>query len=213
MRAQPHICALLCYSFAMLGRTTEQYSLRFNLLALIGLLIVGETTGTDAVASEVTSVNSDKILFDSRRLVEIKIEIASKDWDILRYQHHDLVAFLSRKRLENPAPEPYTTFKADITIDGVELKTVGVRKKGFLGSADIHRPSLNIYFDQYVAGQQFAGLAKITLNNNKQDASQLHTILAYRTFAAAGVPAPRCTLARVTVNGKTLGVYSLVEPI
>jgi len=53
----------------------------------------------------------------------------------------------------------------------------------------------------------------MTLNNNAQDTSQIDQYLAYRIFASAGVPAPRCNFARVTVNGKYLGIYSHVEPI
>jgi hypothetical protein len=53
----------------------------------------------------------------------------------------------------------------------------------------------------------------MTLNNNKQDGSLIRQCLVYRTFAAAGVPAPRCNFARVTVNGTPLGVYSHVEEI
>ena len=37
--------------------------------------------------------------------------------------------------------------------------------------------------------------------------------VSYQVFRAAGVPAPRCTLAHVTVNGEDQGVYGLVEEI
>ena len=37
--------------------------------------------------------------------------------------------------------------------------------------------------------------------------------LAYSVFAAAGVPAPRCNFAAVTVNGDALGLYAHVESI
>ena len=60
---------------------------------------------------------------------------------------------------------------------------------------------------------EFRGLARLALNNNLQDPSQLHQVLAYRVFARAGVPAPRCNLAHVTVNGRSLGIYSHVETI
>ena len=41
----------------------------------------------------------------------------------------------------------------------------------------------------------------------------MRQILAYRTFATAGVPAPRCSLAQVSVNGKDLGVFTSLEGI
>jgi CotH kinase protein len=37
--------------------------------------------------------------------------------------------------------------------------------------------------------------------------------LAYHVFAAAGVPAPRCSFARVSLNDSDLGVYINVEPV
>src|SRR6185503_4035831 len=52
-----------------------------------------------------------------------------------------------------------------------------------------------------------------TLNNNRQDPSRIRQCLAARVFELAGVPTPRCQLARVTVNGKDLGIYSWVEGI
>lgn len=135
------------------------------------------------------------------------------DWDALRNQERDLKAELSKERLGQPAPEPYTWFPGDVTIDGVITKKVGLRKRGFVGSADKDRPGLNIELDKYVKGQRFAGRSEFKLHNNKQDASNVRQALAYRTFAAAGVPAPRCNLATVSVNGKNLGVYSNLEGI
>ena len=152
-------------------------------------------------------------LFDPKHLLEIHIEMAPADWDVLRRQHHDLLATLGPERLTKPEPKPYTVFKADVTIDGVTLKGVGLRKRGFLGSASLQRPSLGIRFDEFEQKKSFSGLARMSLNNNLQDPSLVHQSIAYRVFAAAGVPSPRCSLARVTVNGKYLGIYSHVEAV
>ncbi len=37
--------------------------------------------------------------------------------------------------------------------------------------------------------------------------------MAYKLFNDAGVQAPRCSFAKVTVNGEYLGLYSNVESI
>ena len=37
--------------------------------------------------------------------------------------------------------------------------------------------------------------------------------IAYEVFRRAGIPAPRCNFASVTVNGKSLGIYTHVEAI
>src|SRR5690606_32903219 len=98
-------------------------------------------------------------------------------------------------------------------IDGVTIDSVAIRKKGFIGSLDEQRPSLKVKFDEYIEQDPIAGLDRLTLNNNKQDESQVSQYLTYRLFNAAGVPAPRCNFARVTVNGEYLGIYSNVESI
>ena len=178
----------------------------------------GQARSEETVPGQ-TPIQHDMVLdltsdmFNPNRLVNIEIELKEQDWDALRFQHHDLVGFLSSKRLENPSPMPYSYFKADVTIDGQKVKSVGIRKKGFLGSGSFARPSLKIKFHHYLTDQRFSGLQRMTLNNNAQDTSQIDQYLAYRIFASAGVPAPRCNFARVTVNGKYLGIYSHVEPI
>jgi len=100
-----------------------------------------------------------------------------------------------------------------VTIDGTTVHDAGVRKKGFQGSLTTARPSLKIDFTEFVPGQQYQGMDRLTLNNNRQDTSRIHTCLAYRVMRAAGVPAPRCNFAHVTVNGQDLGIYSNVESI
>ena len=152
-------------------------------------------------------------LFDPQRLLDVRIEIATNDWDKLRLEHHDLLAALGPTRFEKPEPKPYHTYKATVTIGGLTVKSVGLRKRAFLGSGSATRPSLGLRFDEFDSDQRFAGLKRISLNNNLQDPTLVHQALAYRIFAQAGVPAPRCNFARVTVNGKFLGVYSHVEAV
>ncbi len=148
-------------------------------------------------------------MFQTERIVEIKIELPAKDWETLTRQTRGFGQMFQR----SSAPI-FTDFKGDITIDGVTVKSVAIRKKGFIGSLDDYRPSLKITFDEYVAGQKpIAGLDRLTLNNNKQDHTLVSQHLTYRTFRKAGLPAPRVGFARVTVNGEYLGVYSNVEAV
>jgi spore coat protein CotH len=152
-------------------------------------------------------------LFDSHRVLKIEISVAPADWEKLRNQERDIAAEFSKERLNRSAKSPYTWFSGDISIDGTRLKNVGLRKRGFIGSADKDRPGLNIEFDKFVKGQRLGGRASLKLHNNKQDSSNVRQAIAYRIFNAAGVPAPRCNFATVTVNGTNLGVYSNLEGI
>lgn len=164
--------------------------------------------GTVAAAGELEA----DALFDTSRLLEVEITLPEEDWDVLRRQTRAGGGFGAMFG-SDPATKPFDYFKGDITIDGVTIKSVGIRKKGFFGSIDETRPSLKIKFDEYVEQHPVAGLTRLTLNNNKQDVSLLSQMLAYRVFNDAGVHAPRCSLARVKVNGQDLGVYSNVESV
>jgi len=177
----------------------------------LGGLVAGLAATASALGAP--AKEPSEALFAADRLIEVRITMAPEDWEKLRHEHHDLLAVLGPERLERPEPKPYRTYRAEVAIDGAVLKEVGVRKRGFLGSSSFHRPSLGLRFNEFDKAGRFAGLRRMSLNNNLQDASQIHQALAYRVFALAGVPAPRCNFAVVSVNGKSLGLYSHVEAV
>ena len=152
-------------------------------------------------------------LYDPGRVLEVAIEVAPGDWDTLRHQVHQLDELIGPDCQAAPLPDIYDYFKAKVTIDGRTLTDVGVRKKGYLGSVSLSRPSLKLDFGEFVPGREFSGVEKLTLNNAVQDPSLLKQCLAYRVFHDAGLPAPRCSFAHVVVNGADLGVYVNVEGI
>jgi hypothetical protein len=141
-------------------------------------------------------------LHDPDRIVRVEVELAPGDWDSLRTQTRSWVEVYERC-LSGPFESPFTSFPAAVTVDGVRIEAAEIRKRGFLGSLDEDRPSLKVGLDG----------VDLILNNARQDASTVRSCLAYRTFAAAGLPAPRCNFARVSVNGADLGLYVHVEEI
>ena len=152
-------------------------------------------------------------LFDSSAIIDVEIIMDAGDWDDIRNQTRDLTKIFGPGCRAEPFFSPFTYFPATLIVDGDEIESVGVRKKGFLGSLDSQKPSLKIKFDEYVEDQEFLGMNRLTLNNNKQDRSQIRQCIAYSLFASAGLPAPRCNFAQVTVNGQKLGLFSNVESI
>lgn len=152
-------------------------------------------------------------LYDPDVLHEVAITLDPADWDALREQTRTYYDLLGEGCLEAPWESPYTWFAAEVSFDGEPLGTVGLRKKGLIGSLSEERPSLRIDTDRFVDGQRFRGLEKLVFNNNNQDPSRLRTCLAHDWFADAGLVAPRCSLARVTVNGEDLGIYDHTEAI
>lgn len=96
----------------------------------------------------------------------------------------------------------------------LKLEDVGVRLKGNPDGS--FRPigekaAFKLKLNEFVDGQKLLGLKKLTLNNMAQDPSMLHETLAYASFRAAGVPAPRTGYAFVRVNGEAYGLYMDVE--
>ena len=148
-------------------------------------------------------------LFNPEHLVDVKITLPEKDWDTLRRQTRAFSLSLAKMQLESP----FEYVKGDVSIDGVTIKNVGIRKKGFLGSLSDTRPSLKIKFDEYQQQHPVQGLDRLTLNNNQQDRSLASQYLGYRFFNESGAVACRCNHAKVTVNGRYLGIYSHVESV
>lgn len=155
---------------------------------------------------------SDQV-YDPNRLLNIDIELPEASWDSLRHESRDLGDVLGGDCLSEPFGSPFTWFEGAVTIDGVALAPVDVRKKGFLGSLDDVRPSLKLDLGEYESDRRFETVRRLTLNNNLSDPAQLRQCIGYALFGRAGVPSPRCNFAEVTVNGRDLGVYSNVEGV
>ena len=155
--------------------------------------------------------------FAPDKVLDISIQMAPAEWDELRLQtrhFRELIREIQTYNLSRPFSKPFTWFEATVSVDGELHSRVGIRKKGFLGSLDDDKPSLKLRFDRFVEDRALGGvIERMTLNNSKQDASFLNSCLAYQLFAQAGIPAPRCNFARVSVNGKFLGLYIHVEEI
>ena len=150
-------------------------------------------------------------IFPTDRVINVQITISQKNWDTLRYQSRNFFEALRESRQFAPPEHPYTYVEASVNIDGVVFPKVGIRKKGFIGSQSHSRPSLKIKLNHIDTQADIEGLTNLTLNNNLQDSAQLSQFMGYALFNAAGSPAPRCAYAKVTVNGKNLGIYSHVE--
>ena len=152
-------------------------------------------------------------IFPTDRVIDVQITVSQRDWDTIRYQGRDFMSALNEKRQFGPLEHPYTYVEASVSIDGVVFPKVGIRKKGFIGSQSRTRPSLKIKLNHIDKEVGIEGLTNLTLNNNKQDISQVSQFIGYALFNAIGSPAPRCAYAKVTVNGKNLGIYSHVETV
>ncbi|MDP6930521.1 MAG: CotH kinase family protein [Planctomycetota bacterium] len=152
-------------------------------------------------------------LFSQKRVLDVQITLAEEDWDTIRRQSRGLIEALKESRKYQHPEAPYTYVTATVTIDGVRFADVGLRKKGFVGSQSTTRPSLKVKLNHTDKTGGIDGITTLTFNNDKQDPSHVSQVLGYQVFADAGAPASRCGYAEITVNGKSLGIYSHVESV
>jgi spore coat protein H len=95
------------------------------------------------------------------------------------------------------------------------LTNVAVHLKGGSGSfrkVD-DRPGFTVDFNRYDSGGRFHGLKKIHLNNGAQDPTRLSEFVGGELFREAGVPAARAAHALLTLNGRRLGLYVILESL
>ncbi len=188
-------------------------------IALLVFLIsaCGESSSEErdagsGIGPDASSIDPSDALFRPDHVLEVVITLEEADWQELRNQP-DVIGLPKTTCDNQPSEKPYSYFPAEITIDGETTSNVGLRKKGGFGSITSVRPGLKVKTNKYDKSLRIAGLKRLTFNNNHQDSSRIRQCLGYDLFREAGLPAPRCSYAHVTVNGEDLGVYSHVESI
>jgi hypothetical protein len=133
-------------------------------------------------------------LFDDTHVNDLLLTLSQRDWDDLK---------------ANAAADVYYT--ADLRWNGITVRNVGIRSRG-AGSRNGVKPGLRVDMNRYI-DQTFLGMRALVLDNGYTDPSTLREVLAMKTFARAGLPAPREAHARLFVNNEYAGVYIIVEPI
>ena len=172
-----------------------------------------DTTGPSDDDDDTAPDYSDE-LFDPDHVVEVHIEIDPGDAAALAAETTSILELIvGEDCLEEPLGMTFTWFHSDVTVDGTTFEDVGVRKKGLIGSLSESKPGMKLKFDKWVDEQTLFGVERMTLNNGVADPTLVRQCLGYQLFADAGIAAPRCNFAHVTVNEWDLGVYVNVEPV
>lgn len=101
-----------------------------------------------------------------------------------------------------------------VTFDSIHFDSVAIRLKGnsSYGHPGAKKP-IKLDLDLYVAGQHVDGLKKINLNNGLLDPTMMREKIFLDLLNAEGLPAPRCTYARVYYNGNYCGLFKVVEEV
>ena len=100
----------------------------------------------------------------------------------------------------------------DMTIDGMLVDSIGIKEKGNLSN---NVPFLKVPFkiktNKYVSGKKYDGIAEFTLHNSYQDPSMMREKITYDICEQMGLIALRTAYAKVYIEGKYWGLYTLVE--
>jgi hypothetical protein len=80
-------------------------------------------------------------------------------------------------------------------------------------TATAPKRSWKINFEPGEDDDRLAGMERINLKAMYNDPSQMREALAWRLFAKAGVPSPRHTYAKLAINDRYLGLFSVIEQI
>lgn len=130
---------------------------------------------------------------------------------------HDIYFTFSQTSYWDSLVANYTAdvyMKCDLTIDGTILPWCGVK---FKGNSSYNNPSIKKSFkvdlDWLLPTQKYDGLQKFNLNNGFKDPSFLREKLMLDFCLRTGIPAPRCTYARLYINGTYWGLYMFVEEV
>ncbi len=166
-------------------------------------------TSNSDIGDDTSDDTSDEI-FRPERLLQIEIVMDPAEYEVMRREGRSYPQVFAGCWNDF---DDYTHFKATVSVDGETFHDVDIRKKGFLGSLSVNRPSIKLDLDDYVPGVRLEGLERLTLNNDRQDLSHTHQCITYQMFRNAGLPAPRCNFARVSMNGQDLGIYTNVENV
>lgn len=146
--------------------------------------------------------DGSEAFFRSGTVREIKIEVPAEGMRTLEHYHQ----VWGEKRPDRQ--DVHATIR-----DGTDVYTnVAIHLKGSFTFQPVNKkPSLTLNFDKWSEGQRYHGMDKIHLNNSVQDATFLCEKFARTLFREAGVPASRIGSAHVTLNGRDLGFYVLIE--
>lgn len=157
-------------------------------------LLAGHSFGKDDQAGD--------DLFAAGTVPRIRIEVPPEGMETLR----EYVQVWRQKRPER------VDVRATIREGGKIFTNVALHLKGSFSFQPIDgKPSLTLNFDKFADGQRFHGLSKIHLNNSVQDPTYLCEKFGRELFNDLGVTSPRAGHALVSLNGRDIGLYVVIE--
>ena len=185
--------------------------------AVIALAVLVATVGVSQEPREASVAAARTIGVDQQRADPFDIVF---DRDTVR-SYRILIDDDAWAQLQSdPTAERYVP--AAVDIDCERYEPVGVRYKGFFGVLRAcfvggrqvcPKLSWKLKFNEYEPSLRFHGLKRLNFHAMGGDEAQMREVLTYEVFRDAGVVAPRSVYARLELNGKPLGLFTLTEDI
>ncbi len=146
-------------------------------------------------AGFVSSMDDSETYFDRGEILRLRVELPSGEVERI---------------MQDGRPYVHGTV---VENDRTVYRDVAIKLKGAAGSTRSwdDRPALTINVDKFKKGQSFHGMDKFHLNNSVQDGTLLSEFTSSLLFRSAGYPATRVSHARVSLNGRDVGMYVLKE--
>jgi hypothetical protein len=145
-------------------------------------------------------------LFSSTEVPVFELSLPSSEWEALQ---------------RNAVREEYTSAK--LWFEGEAVGWVGLRFKGGHSTlfacvereanARCAKLSMKIKFNKYQKRKRLFGLERLNFHGMTRDATKMSDKIAYELFRNMGIVAPRSHWARLVINGKSQGLFALVEQI
>lgn len=143
-------------------------------------------------------------LFDINQIHTVNIDFYDADWD------HQLDSLAS---LNTGTGSGTQRILANVTINGTQLDSCGVRYKGN-SSMDTtsNKNPYNIDLNYVILGQEYQGKDKIKLANCYTDPSMVREALTYE-IANQYMDCPRASFVKLSINNNYIGIYTNTESI
>ena len=198
--------------------------MKFSIIPIltVAILIISSCSKDDDTASEIPIVkpNGDENYLNT-----------DSDYIFDQNKLHTFYLTLPESALsklnEDPAAEVYE--EGTLTFEGETISPVGIRYKGSVGgwvgclSGDdplnpsgfktCTKLSMKIKINWEGRDEKFFKLKKLQFKSMNSDPSQMRERLGYWLFRQMGTPAPRAVHAKLNINGKYAGVFSLLEEV
>jgi len=138
-------------------------------------------------------------VFDDTQIHEFYLTFDQEDfWDTLIYNdEYDIDQYVM----------------ATFEFNGEVYENVGVRLKGNKSmSYPTNKKPFKIKFNEFIEGQEFYGLTKLSLSNEYADPSFLREKI-FCDLVNQYIPGPRANFVKIFINGNYWGLYTNVEQL